>query len=134
MFCIVEFSMSLPLLRTKLYIPPGRPNLVRRAHLLDRLRNRRARPLTLVCAPAGFGKTTLVSAWLNALRAERPDEPTLGTPPATSANPQVAWLALDDDDNDPLRFLTYLIAALQTCQAQMGETALALLAAPQPPP
>jgi LuxR family transcriptional regulator, maltose regulon positive regulatory protein len=108
--------MSLPLLQTKLYAPPLRLHLVPRNHLLDRLRNNAARPLTLVCAPAGFGKSTLVSAWI-----AQSDQP-------------VAWLALDDDDNDPTRFLTYLIAALQTRQAQLGETALALLAAPQAPP
>ena len=105
--------MSMPLLQTKLYAPPPRPPLVQRGYLLGRLRKQVACPLTLVSAPAGFGKSTLVSAWI--AQSEQP----------------AAWFALDEDDNDPTRFLTYLIAALQTCQPNLGETALALLAVPQ---
>lgn len=108
--------MLIPLLQTKFYVPPPPPHLVRRDHLIGGLQDSGARRLTLVSAPAGFGKTTLVSAW------------------SAQCDQAVAWLALDDDDNDPTRFLTYLIAALQTCDSQLGETALALLAAPQAPP
>jgi len=108
--------MALPLLQTKLYTPPLRPKLVQRAHLLARLHGGTRQRLTLVSAPAGFGKTTLVSAW--ASQAEHP----------------VAWLSLADDDNDPFHYFTYLIAALQTCHPGLGETVLTLIAEPQPPP
>lgn len=108
--------MPLPLLQTKLYLPPPRPQLIVRAPLLARLSEAPIRPLTLVSAPAGFGKTTLVSQWL----AQR--------------NGAVAWFSLDEDDSDPSRFLHYLVAALQAHSPRVGETALALLAAPQPPP
>lgn len=107
--------MLMPLLQTKLYVPSSRPHLVQRDHLIARLLVDGARRLTLVSAPAGFGKTTLVSAWI-----------------AQRAQP-VAWLSLDDDDNDPIRFLTYLIAALQTHQENVGTIPLGLLAAPQAP-
>jgi LuxR family maltose regulon positive regulatory protein len=90
--------MSTPLLATKLYVPPPRPNLVPRPRLVERLNDglRRGHRLTLVSAPAGFGKTTLLSEWVADL--DRP----------------VAWLSLDQDDNGPLRFATYTVAALQT--------------------
>ncbi len=86
-----------------------------RAHLVEQLQQGMARALILVSAPAGFGKTTLLAQWL----AES------GTP--------AAWLSLEPEDNDPARFLSYLIAALQTFDAQLGTTALALLHTPQPP-
>jgi LuxR family maltose regulon positive regulatory protein len=103
------------LLATKLYVPRPRTHLVPRAHLTERLQQGVERALTLVSGPAGFGKTTLLSQWF----AER-DMP-------------VAWLSLEAEDNDPTRFLSYLIAALQTLDAQLGTTALALLRTPQPP-
>jgi LuxR family maltose regulon positive regulatory protein len=77
--------------------------------------------LTLISASAGFGKTTLVSEWVAG--CERP-EPKV----------RVAWLSLDEGDNDPTRFLTYLIAALQTIAANIGAWVLGVLQAPQPPP
>jgi LuxR family maltose regulon positive regulatory protein len=100
--------MKAPLLAAKLYIPPVRPDLVPRARLIERLDEglRLGRKLTLVSAPAGFGKTTLVSAWVRAVR-----EPPL----------RVAWLSLDEGDNDPARFLAYLAAALQTVGVQVDE-------------
>jgi LuxR family maltose regulon positive regulatory protein len=73
--------------------------------------------VTLVSAPAGFGKTTLVSAWLTQL-----------------AHEQIAWFSLDENDNDPVRFLAYLIAALQTAVPHLGQTAEQALQSPQPPP
>ena len=88
--------MSIPILATKLYIPPPRPKVVLRPRLIERLNEGLHRKLTLISAPAGFGKTTLVSAWVAG--CDRP----------------VAWLSLDEGDNDPTRFLTYLVAALQT--------------------
>src|SRR4051812_38807963 len=94
--------MSTPLLATKLYLPPPRPNVVDRPRLIGRLNEGLHRPLTLISAPAGFGKTTLVSDWV-----------------AGCGRP-AAWLSLDDGDNDPARFLAYLVAALQTIAPAIG--------------
>ncbi len=115
-------SSSLPLLATKLYIPRARPNLVPRPRLIGRLEQglQAGHRLSLVCAPAGFGKTTLVTEWLSGVRA--------GLAPA----PKVAWLSLDESDNDPARFLAYLIAALRQIDAGIGETTQVLLQSPQP--
>jgi LuxR family maltose regulon positive regulatory protein len=97
--------------------------VVLRPRLIERLnegsRSGRTPGVTLISAPAGFGKTTLVSEWV----AERL-EPKV----------RVAWLSLDEGDNDPARFLAYLIAALQTIAATIGEGVLQVLQAPQPPP
>jgi LuxR family maltose regulon positive regulatory protein len=110
--------MVTPLLTTKLYIPPVRQDLVSRPQLLERLNNGLygGHRLTLVSAPAGYGKTTLLSEWV-----------------ATCGRP-VAWLALDSGDNDPARFLAYLIAALQTIEDGVGAGVLDRFQAPQPPP
>src|SRR6266516_3740614 len=105
-----------PLLSTKLHAPRPRTHLVLRAHLVRQLQQGMARSLTLVSAPAGFGKSTLLAQWL------------------MESSIPVAWLSLEADDNDPTRFLSYLITALQTRDAQLGMTALALLRTPQPPP
>jgi len=105
---------SNPLLATKLSLPRPRAQLVPRTLLLERLQQGMERSLTLVSAPAGFGKTTLLSQWL-----------------AESALP-VAWLSLEPEDNEPIRFLTYLIAALQTLGPQLSASALARLRLPQP--
>ena len=110
--------MPTPVLATKLYIPPSRPKLVFRPRLIERLNEglQSAQSVTLISAPAGFGKTTLVSEWI-----------------ADFTRP-VAWLSLDEGDNDPARFLTYLIAALQTVASGIGESILGVLQSPQPPP
>src|SRR5215217_2647325 len=108
--------MSLPMLATKLYIPSPRPQVVCRSRLVERLHAGLHRKLTLISAPAGFGKTTLVSEWVAGF--ERPS----------------AWLSLDEGDNDPTRFLAYLVAALQTIAANIGEGVLGVLKSPQPPP
>ena len=108
--------MPITLLQTKLYIPPPRPDLVPRAHLIDKLNADLHRKLTLLSAPAGSGKTTLVSAWI------------------ASQKQPVAWLSLDGDDSDPIRFLTYLVAALQTVQPTIGDDVLRSIQSPQPPP
>jgi ATP/maltotriose-dependent transcriptional regulator MalT len=123
--------MPGPLLVTKLYMPPLRPELVPRPHLVERLNqglgSQRAagrtfaRKLTLVSAPAGFGKTTLLSEWLTS-RLE-------ASPPL-----HLAWLSLDSGDNDPARFLAYVAAALQGLKPSLGEAALAAFRSPQPPP
>lgn len=112
--------MSATLLKTKLYIPPARPNLVSRPRLLDHLNRGLHRKLTLVSAPPGFGKTTLVSEWIHHAAA-----------PLT---PQVAWLSLDEQDNDPVRFWSYFITALDTVHPGLGADALALLTSTQAPP
>jgi LuxR family maltose regulon positive regulatory protein len=108
--------MSTMMLATKLYIPPPRPSVVHRPRLIEALNEGTRRKLTLIAAPAGFGKTTLVSAWVAGF--ERP----------------AAWLSLDEGDNDPARFLAYLVAALQTVAANVGEAALGALQSSQPPP
>jgi LuxR family maltose regulon positive regulatory protein len=109
-------SMPAPILAAKLYVPPHRSRIVFRSRLIERLNEGLSGKLTLISAPAGFGKTTLVSEWL-----------------AGCGRP-VAWLSLDEGDNDPTRFLTYLVAALQTIAASIGKEALAVLQSPQPPP
>jgi LuxR family maltose regulon positive regulatory protein len=108
--------MSAPILATKLYIPLPRSKIVQRTRLVERLNEGLAAGcrLTLVSAPAGFGKTTLVSEWIS----------SCGRP--------VAWLSLDEGDNDPARFISYLVKALQTIQAGIGEGLLAALQSPQP--
>lgn len=109
--------MNTSILATKLYIPQPRSKTVLRPRLIERLNEglSASRKLTLVSAPAGFGKTTQVSEWVTV--CERP----------------VAWLSLDEGDNDPTRFLTYLVAALQTIMENIGAGVLGLLIAPQPP-
>jgi LuxR family transcriptional regulator, maltose regulon positive regulatory protein len=124
--------MSTPILATKLYIPPPRPKVVLRSHLIERLNAGLAaeHKLSLISAPAGFGKTTLVSEWI-----------------ADCARP-VAWLSLDEGDNNLPRFLAYLVSALQTLAlprknsassgaekmaANIGAGVLALLNSQEPP-
>ena len=94
--------MPTPILATKLYVPPLRPEMVSRPRLLAQLNEGLHRKLILISAPAGFGKTTLISEWL--AWCERP----------------AAWLSLDAGDSDPIRFLTYLVAALQTIAPHIG--------------
>src|SRR3989442_3319340 len=108
--------MSTPILATKLYIPRLRPHVVIRPRLIERLNEGLHRKLTLIAAPAGFGKTTLVSAWV------------------AGCDRQVAWLSLDKGESDPTLFLTYLVAALQTIAANIGEGVSGVLQSPQPPP
>ena len=107
--------MSTSLLVTKLFIPPPRPNAVTRTRLLARLNDDVQRKLTLISAPAGFGKTSLLSAW------------TIGGERAT------AWLTLDERDNEPVRFLSHVIAALQSVAPGIGAEVESALQGPQPP-
>ena len=99
--------MSTPILATKLFVPPPRPKVVPRPRLIERLNEGLHGKLTLISAPAGFGKTTLVSEWL-AAPGGRPARPA-------------AWLSLDEGDSDLTRFLTYLVAALQTLALSKAE-------------
>ncbi|MCM3762778.1 LuxR C-terminal-related transcriptional regulator [Alkalihalobacillus oceani] len=107
--------MKDALISTKLFIPFRSPKAVPRIRLMNRLNEGLHRKLTLISASAGFGKTTVVSEWL--AQCERP----------------AAWLSLDKEDNDPKRFITYLIAALQTIQEKTGEQLVKLLQMPQSP-
>ena len=100
-----------PLIATKLYVPKLRHDLVARPRLLERLRRADSR-LTLVSAPAGFGKTTLLAEWLDT------------TPGDDRA---VAWLSLDPSDNEPASFWTYVVTALHGAVRAVGSTALELL-------
>ena len=106
----------MPVLGTKLHLPSPRRRLVQRARLTDRLRadGGEGPRLVLVAAPAGFGKTTLLAQWLAA---------------AEDSQRRVAWLALDPGDADLRRFLTHLVAAIQTAEPEAGVDALALLEA-----
>ena len=105
---------GVPLLATKLHLPRPRAQLVPRSRLVERLQQGAAGALTLVSAPAGYGKTTLLAQWRASTRAP------------------IAWLSLEPEDNEPTRFLTYLIAALQTLDPRLGRSAQALLGFPEP--
>ncbi len=96
-------EQPMVLLTTKWVIPSSPPHLVTRPRLLQALQQGAARSLTLVCAPAGFGKTTLLGEW------------------AASCGRSAAWLSLDEEDNDPRRFLAYLIGALQQAHPVVGD-------------
>src|SRR5215207_7606727 len=109
--------MPGPLLETKLHVPRRRPGLVARPRLIDRLSRGAESALTLVSAPAGFGKTSLLADWLAAAGV---DERC------------TAWLSLDQRDNDPALFWTYLVTALKTAVPGVGGSALSLLDSPQP--
>jgi LuxR family transcriptional regulator, maltose regulon positive regulatory protein len=106
------------LVATKLRPPRMRPNFVARPRLREVLARNEGRRLTLVSAPAGFGKTTLLVEWLE-------ERYKAGS---------VAWVSLDGSDNDPARFLAYLVGALREAEDGIGEGVLAALDAPQPPP
>jgi LuxR family transcriptional regulator, maltose regulon positive regulatory protein len=110
-------SMAVPILATKLFTPPTRSELVLRPRLIEQLNKGllSSCKLTLVSAPAGFGKTTLVSKWI------------------ADCQKPVAWLSLDEGDNDPARFISYLIAALQTIKVGIGDGLLTALQSHQPP-
>jgi LuxR family maltose regulon positive regulatory protein len=109
--------MSTPILATKLYIPPPRSKIVLRPRLIERLNEGLSlgHKLALISAAAGFGKTTLTSEWI------------------ASCGRPIAWLSLDEGDNDLTRFLTYFVAALQTIVAEIGAGVLGVLQSPQPP-
>ena len=110
--------MAGPLLETKLHVPRWRRGLVARPRLSERLSRGAKSALTLVSAPAGFGKTTLLAEWLAV---------------AAAGGRSVAWLSLDQRDNDPVLFWMYLVAALKTAAPGDGAGALSLLQPPRPP-
>jgi LuxR family maltose regulon positive regulatory protein len=102
------------LLTTKLRLPQARPDIVSRPRLSKQLNEGLTRKLTLISAPPGFGKTTALSEWVS------------------QSSHRVAWISLDEGDNDPARYWAYLIAALQTLQPDIGTNTAALLQSPQP--
>jgi LuxR family maltose regulon positive regulatory protein len=119
------------LLTTKLYIPHTRPEIVSRPRLIEQMNSGlySGCKLFLISAPAGFGKTTLVCEWVENLRQEHTTENQIAN--------RIAWLSLDESDNDPVRFLAYLIAALNQAEgieAGLGQGMLSVLQSPQPPP
>ncbi len=112
-------STNIPLLETKLFVPGWRAGMVSRPRLVDRMNQGLERKLTLVSAPAGFGKTTLAVEWLSGLGEGRR---------------RTGWVSLDQSDSEPILFWVYFIAALQKVHADLGREALALLRSSQPPP
>ncbi|MCJ7623496.1 MAG: hypothetical protein MUO76_08320, partial [Anaerolineaceae bacterium] len=121
--------MTETLLTTKLYIPPIRPEIVPRPRLIEKLNEGLNRKLTLISAPAGFGKSTLVTEWISNLR--------LKTQKESRTEYKIAWLSLDNSDNDPTRFLSYFIAALNQIEGIdtiFGKEVQSILQSPQPLP
>ena len=118
MFCglVYNVRMSDDLLQTKLYVPGLRPSIVPRSRLVNKLTIGLLGKLTLISAPAGFGKTTLVSEWV------------------AGCKQPVAWLSMDEDDNDPARFLIYVVASLQRIDKDFGQEIVEAIQTPQPPP
>src|SRR5574338_1712741 len=116
--------MSSRFLKTKCFIPAWRADMVSRPRLIMQLEEglRKGSKLTLVSAPAGYGKTTLAAEWIYTLQSRHP------------APPRVAWLSLDDGDNDPARFFGYLIFCLQSIEEILGQGVQSLLGLPQFPP
>src|SRR5215469_5273361 len=112
-------EQSFPLLKTKISVPPTRQNIVMRPRLMQRMHAATRGILTLVVAPAGWGKTTLLHAW----HAE-----------ASRDAWSLAWVLLDAGDNDPTRFWAYVLTALNTLHPGVGESPLVLLYAASPPP
>lgn len=112
--------MPYQVLSTKLYIPPIQSSLVQRPRLVQHLENgyQSGKLVTLVSAPAGFGKTTVIREWIT--------DKDFGK--------SFGWLSLDDGDNDPVRFLTYLVAAIQKVNAEVGQSILTSLNSSQIPP
>lgn len=107
---------SPPLIATKFHIPPARTDFIARPRLRAMLDTGAGGALTLISAPPGFGKSTLVADWIHSRVASHP-----------------AWLSLDESDNQPVIFWRYFVAALQRPHAELGETAQTMLSAAQPP-
>lgn len=113
-----------PLLTTKFFIPSVRPEHISRPRLVEQLTKGLDRKMSLISAPAGFGKSMLVSEWISALAS-------------TKTEPKIAWISLDESDNDPARFLSYFVAAISRAagiDSLIGESLLGMLASPQVPP
>ncbi len=116
-WCVIRpNSMSMPLLKTKLDIPPTRAKLLSRPRLIERLKECSGHKLTVICAPAGYGKTTALSQW------------------AAGCNHPIAWFSLDPSDNDPTHFWTYFISALRSRVGGTGQASLRMLRSSAQPP
>lgn len=126
----ILFSMTAPLLVTKLLPPTLVPATLPRQHLLDALDRGSHSRFFLICAPAGYGKTTLLRSWLGERRWGGNKTPHFPISPP----PHFSWLTLDPADNDPRRFLTYFLAALRSLVPEIGSSIEPLLAGPQLPP
>ena len=109
----LDYSMIEHFLSTKFLLPTTRADIIPRQNLIELLKQSLSYKLTIVSAPAGFGKTTLIGDWIK------------------QQNISVAWLTLDENDNDPIRFLSYFLKALQTLDPNFGETILDILQSPQ---
>src|SRR5690606_13441418 len=109
-------SMTSPIMVTKFYIPKPHQNSVSRQRLINVLNNSAYKKLTLICAPAGYGKSTLACEWL------------------ASCNMRAAWLSLEESDEDVTQFITYIIYSLQSLQENFGEGLLTIFHSPQLPP
>jgi len=118
-------ELTNTLLQTKLHRPRLPNDLLQRVRLIDLLNHDADRPLILVCAPAGFGKTTLVDTWLEHMATGQGEQ---------TASLPAAWLSLDEQDSDLDLFLRYFVAALRTIFPEACEETLALLQARQQPP
>ena len=119
---MADLQIAPPLLKTKLHIPHRRPDMVPRSLLIKQLNERIQRKLTLITAPAGYGKTNLASEWIHSLQSE------------DTSNNRITWLSLEEADSEPIRFLSYVIAALQQVAPEIGVGALSLFEMAQSPP
>jgi LuxR family transcriptional regulator, maltose regulon positive regulatory protein len=113
--------MSMPILSTKLHAPAVRPDWILRQRLIEKLDEGLNTKLTLISAPTGYGKTSLISAWLQGLEQR------------LNMSPYIAWLSLEEEENELSRFLSYLVAAWQESETQLGQSILPLLDLPQLP-
>jgi LuxR family maltose regulon positive regulatory protein len=119
---MADLQIAPSLLKTKLHIPHRRPDMVPRSLLIKQLNERIQRKLTLITAPAGYGKTNLASEWTHSLQSE------------DTSNNRITWLSLEEADSEPIRFLSYVIAALQQVAPEIGVGALSLFEMTQSPP
>jgi len=119
---MADLQIAPPLLKTKLHIPHRRPDMVPRSMLIKQLNERTQRKLTLITAPAGYGKTNLASEWTHSLQSE------------DTSNNRITWLSLEEADSEPIRFLSYVIAALQQVAPEIGVVALSYFEMEQSPP
>ncbi len=127
--------MFAPLLSTKLYIPRRQPlaqrtTFVPRPHLLEQLDAGLTGKLTLIAAPAGFGKSTLLSEWIGEATSTLTESASV----RHARRPTFCWLSLEESDNDPIRFWAYFIAALQSMNPGLSADTAVLLQSPEPPP
>lgn len=125
---------NLPLLRTKLFIPPRHRTVIPRPRLTTLIAQ--SAQFTLVSAPAGFGKTTLLAEWAESAQPSATGAATTPSrepaPPGDPDPAAIAWLSLDEDDNEPRRFLSYVVAAIENAAPGLADDTRALLDPQQP--